>query len=152
MAIKKISEFDLVTELVSDSLAVVSWDNGMSLETRRAKLQDIQTAGTKTFRAFISQTGTNDPVLTVIYNNYIDGSIIGNYSNVGEYTLDGFSGYLNNYTLVKLTNNVLPYGCHIQTVVTSTDQLTIYTFDNTGTQANDIMDISNLMIEIITYI
>lgn len=152
MAIKKISEFDLVTELAADSLAVISWDNGTSLETRKAKLQDVQTAGTKTLKAFISQTGTNAPVLTGTYDSYADPSFTPNYIGVGEYSLDGFAGALGTSTHIRINTNALSYGQHIKTEVTGGDQLKIYTYNNAGALTNAIMDIDGLFIEVITYL
>lgn len=152
MAIKKISEFDQTTQLSFQDLVITSWFDGVDVVSRKARLETVLNAGTKTFRAFISQVSTNAPVLTDIYNNYEDPSFTTAYVGVGEYSLDGFSGALGTSTHVRINTNALDYGQHIKTEVTGGDQLKIYTYDNTGANANGIMNIDGLVIEIITYI
>lgn len=152
MAIKKISEFDDTTQLSFQDLVITSWFDGVDVVSRKARLETVLNAGTKTFRGFISQVGTNAPVLTDIYNNYEDLSFTTAYVGVGEYSLDGFSGALGTSTHVRINTNALDYGQHIKTEVTGGDQLKIYTYDNTGANADSIMNIDGLVIEIITYI
>lgn len=152
MAIKKISEFPSVDEIAFGDLFLTSFDNGTSFESRKIKAENILSAGTKVLRSFITQTGASAPALTGIKDTYADGTFTPNYSSTGIYTLNGFNGYLGVSTEVRINTNMLNYGEHIKTYVTSTDELTIETYDNTGTLANGIMDIDGLFIEIITYI
>lgn len=152
MAIKKISEFDDTTQLSFQDLVITSWFDGVDVVSRKARLETVINAGTKTLRGFITQTGTSAPVITDIYGNYEDPSFTTAYVGVGHYTLDGFSGALGTSTHVRINTNALDYGQHIKTEVTGGDQLTIYTYDNTGANANGIMNIDGLVIEIITYL
>lgn len=152
MAIKKISEFDQTTSLTFQDLLITSWYDGTAFQTRRAEAQVVLNAGTKTFKGFISQTGTNAPITTDIYNSYEDPSFTTNYIGVGEYSLDGFSGALGTSTHVRINTNALDYGQHIKTEVTGGDQLKIYTYNNAGVLTNSIMNIDGLLIEVITYL
>lgn len=152
MAIKKISEFDETIELAFSDYVITSWFDGVDYISKKARIENLFAAGTKTYKGFISQTSTNAPLLTDVYNNYEDPSFTTNYIGVGEYSLDGFAGALGTSTHIRINTNALSYGEHIKTEVTGGDQLKIYTYDNAGTLTNAIMDIDGLFIEVITYL
>ena len=152
MAIKKISEFPPVYNIQLGDIFLTSWDDGTNWNSASIKAEDILAAGTKVLRGFITQSGASAPALTAVKDSYMDGAFTPNYSSTGIYTLNGFDGYLGVSTEVRINSNMLNYGEHIKTYVTSTDELTIETYDNTGTLADGIMNIDGLFIEIITYI
>jgi hypothetical protein len=153
MAIKKISEFPSVDYIELGDIFLTSFNNGTSFESRKIKAENILAAGTKVLRAFISQTGASAPSLTaLIKDSYADGTFTTDYVSTGEYTLSGFDNLLTASTVITINENALVYGERIVTKVTSTDEVLINTYDNTGALADGIMDIDGLFIEIITYI
>ena len=152
MAIKKISEFTSVDEIALGDLFLTSFNNGVSFESRKIKAENILAAGTKVLRSFITQTGTSAPSLTAIKDSYADGAFTTDYVSTGEYTLSGFDNLLTASTVITINENALLYGERIVTKVTSTDEVLIKTYDDTGALADGIMDIDGLFIEIITYI
>lgn len=152
MAIKKISEFPPVDNIQLGDIFLTSWNDGTNWNSAYIKAEDILAAGTKVMTGFITQTGASAPSIGTIKDSYLDGTFTPNYSSTGIYTLNGFNGYLGIHTAVKINTAALNYGEHIKAYVTSADELTIETYDNTGTLANGIMDIDGLFIEIITYI
>jgi hypothetical protein len=152
MAIKKISEFPPVDNIQLGDIFLTSWNDGTNWNSAYIKAEDILAAGTKVYRAFISQSGATAPTVTAVKDSYMDGAFTTDYVSTGEYTLSGFDNLLTPSTVVTINENALLYGERIVTKVTSTDEVLIKTYDNTGALADGIMDIDGLFIEIITYI
>jgi len=151
MAIKKISEFDEIVQLQLQDLVITSWYDGMLFTSKKARLENVLNAGTKTFKSFITQDGVADPVLSnVIYNNHVDTPIAVRLA-AGEYKLEGFDNLLGSFTTIRVNTNMIEQGYHIKTIVDTDDRILIYTYDNT-TLADSIMNLDGLVIEIITYV
>ncbi|CAB4142110.1 hypothetical protein UFOVP425_47 [uncultured Caudovirales phage] len=150
MAIKKISEFDLITELAFLDLVITSWYDGVDYVSKKARIGDLLNAGTKTFKAFISQDDVADPVTTEIYNNHIDTPVAARVST-GTYKMEGFDNLLGTSTAIRINTNMLSQGHHIKTVVDTDDKILIYTY-NGATLTDSVMNLDGLVIEVITYL
>lgn len=151
MAIKKISEFDEIVQLQLQDLVITSWYDGMLYTSKKARLENVLNAGTKTFKSFISQDDVADPVLSnVIYNNHIDTPVAARIA-VGEYKLEGFDNLLGTSTTIRINTNMLNQGHHIKTIVDTNDKILIYTY-NGATLTDSVMNLDGLLIEIITYV
>lgn len=96
------------------------------------------------YKAVLQQTGTNAITVTELVNpnNY---SISSNYNGIGDYSLFGFMGELfktatTDYYEVILSTQELGYGEAAITVMSSDIEIDIFTYDNAGLAANDIID------------
>lgn len=150
MAIKKISEFDQTTQLAFSDLAITSWNDGVDFISKKARIETVLNAGTKTFRAFISQDDVADPVTTEIYNGYTDSPVAARVST-GTYKIEGFDNELGTSTAIRINTNMLSQGHHIKTIVDTNDKILIYTY-NGATLTDSIMNIDGLLLEVITYV
>lgn len=150
MAIKKISEFDDTTELAFSDLVITSWNDGVDYISKKARIDTVINAGTKTFRAFISQDDVSNPVMTEIYNGYIDTPVAARVA-VGEYKIEGFDNLLGTSTMIRINTNMLEAGHHIKTLVDTDNKILIYSYDDTGL-ADSVMNLEGLVIEVITYV
>ena len=150
MAIKKISEFDAIGLLASGDLLITSWNDGVDYVSKKARIDDVLNAGTRTYKAFISQDDVADPVTTEIYNNHIDTPVAARVST-GTYKIEGFDNELGTSTAIRINTNMLSQGHHIKTIVDTNDKILIYTY-NGATLTDSIMNIDGLVIEVITYV
>jgi hypothetical protein len=150
MAIKKISEFDQTSQLAFSDLVITSWSDGVDFVSKRARLEVLLNAGTKTYRAFISQDDVADPLMTAIYNGYTDTPSATRIS-AGTYEIENFDNELGTSTAIRINTNMLSQGHHIKTIVDTNDKILIYTY-NGATLSDSIMNLDGLLIEIITYI
>lgn len=150
MAIKKISEFDQTTELAFSDLAITSWNDGVEFVSKKARIETVLNAGTKTLRAFISQDDVADPVLSTIYSGYTDSPVAARVST-GTYKIEGFDNLLGTSTAIRINTNMLNQGHHIKTIVDTNDKILIYTY-NGATLTDSVMNLDGLLIEIITYV
>lgn len=150
MAIKKISEFDEIVQLQLQDLVITSWNNGVDYESKKARIEDVLTAGTKTYKAFISQDDVADPSLTFVYSSYTDTPVAARVST-GTYKIEGFDNLLGTSTAIRINTNMLSQGHHIKTIVDTDDKILIYTY-NGATLTDSVMNLDGLLIEVITYV
>lgn len=123
MADKKISQLNLASTIDgTEVLAVVQ--NG---DTVKVAVEDLRTY--KVYSAFISQSGTDDPVVETIFENTI-GEIVWEREEAGIYYATSDDLFTEDKTFVLLTlaggNDVILYGQRISdsTVGVYSDTLT----------------------------
>lgn len=106
------------------------------------------------YKALITQTGTNAPVLTEIENS-LGVTVTSNYLGVGGYTLSGFSGLLTGDIEISLLKNTVAGEYAVSTLVSSS-VLSIetgdYATDTTAfTPKDGVLDTLGNSITIIKY-
>ena len=99
---------------------------------------DIETVGggqgqPKIWKAQITQTGTNAPVLTVLVNT-LGVTVTTAYADVGEYLLNGFDLNLTGLTAVEITNANINGLIYLAVNTTSQIQVSVM---NYGLSPND---------------
>ena len=115
--------------------------------TKNFTAQSIADLGrsTKIYRAFLSQSGTNDPVAVVVPGNTIIGSFT--YIGVGTYTFYS-NGSFDNVKAACIVDISGAEGTTYEFNVVDENQASFKTYYN-GTLANGLM--LDLFIEITTY-
>jgi hypothetical protein len=85
--------------------------DGISGATKNVSAGDVaELAGCKVYRAFMTQTGTNAPVPTIVGTNTI-GDLVWARSTAGTYTATLVNGFVGNATAIVGTSpSTLSYG------------------------------------------
>jgi len=105
-------------------------------------------AGEKTYKALITQTGTDAPTAAEFSNNTITG-LTYTYEGVGAYAIH-CTGAFANQTLILLGPNRGSFRPYIRCYRNSDDQLTLESYKGTDGNAEDSI-ITDLNFQIITY-
>lgn len=153
MAIR-VSELSEIPAIQDTSLVYIS-SGGMDYKMEWADLVAAlggYPAGTKFYRATLTQTGTSAPVATVLQNT-LGGTLVWSYSTVGEYIATLAGAFPND---AKLAINLINTNISVSSAVAATgsngDGNSIYidTFiSTTGGLSNGVL--TNSYIEIIVF-
>lgn len=108
----------------------------------------IEFVNRKIWKGVLSQTGTNAPTVEGVNENDLGGTIVWTYDIAGKFigTLSGAFGS-NQYDLNAQINVGVPNGL-ASIVWANSNQINIFTNDYSGGAANDILDFSQISIEI----
>jgi hypothetical protein len=101
----------------------------------------------KIWKAQITQTGTNAPVLTVLVNT-LGVTAVPAYSTNGEYNISGFDSNLDG--LVSVETSFPRQQGYLTAVPTSTSNLYVVSLNTGSSPANDILDVNFQLSAIIT--
>ena len=95
------------------------------------------------YTALLSQSGTNDPVATVLQNT-LGGTVMWGYSSVGNYTATLANAFPANKTVVFLSWNGGIMGSNID----SESQITIYSYNDGGDPENEYIQTAPIEIRV----
>lgn len=140
----KINNYQTDTPNPGDKILASDYSTG---ETKNITAQSVADLGrsTKVYRAFLSQSGTDNPVAVVVSGNTIIGSFT--YVGVGTYTFYS-NGSFDNVKTACIVDVSGSEGTTYEFGVVDDNQASFKTYYN-GTLANGVM--SDLFIEITTY-
>jgi len=104
--------------------------DGISGATKNVSAGDVaELAGCKVYRAFITQTGTNAPVPTIVGTNTI-GPLVWARSSAGIYTATLINGFVGNVTTIAGLSAVSATDVRIAFTKTSSDVVTFNVYQN----------------------
>ena len=112
--------------------------DGISGATKGILAGDIaELAGCKVYRAFLTQTSTNAPVVTIVGTNTI-GDLVWARTNAGIYTATLVNGFVGNVTAIAGLSQVSATDIRIAFTKTSSDVVTFNVYQN-DVLADDIL-------------
>lgn len=122
-----INTFSVESVRVNDKIVA---SDAISGATKNIEAGDIaELAGCKVYRAFLTQTGTNAPVTTIVGTNTI-GTLVWARSSAGIYTATLVNGFVGNVTAIAGLSQVSATDIRIAFTKTSSDVVTFNVYQN----------------------
>lgn len=116
-------------------------------KTTTQDIANIPSTSVKIWKAQVTQAGTSAPVLTVLVNT-LGVTVVPGYTSPGQYTLSGFDSNLTG--LVAMEKSNVPTLGEIVFGVSTSSVAVLNTLNTGGATANDILDPTAILSQIIT--